>query len=86
VTLTPNPEAEIDSVGETGLTPDEEYLNRERKYSVNGVDVRKFSTSATGGLEPQNDPYYGRKSVSSTCPRHSIFASGLEATDLFQAN
>jgi len=56
---------EIEDVGPTGLTPEQEYWNRERKYSVNGVDVRKFSTSKTGGLEPQNDPYYGRKQVSS---------------------
>lgn len=31
--------------------------------SVNGVDLRKFSLSATGGFKPQNDPYYGRKKV-----------------------
>ncbi|KAK5460920.1 hypothetical protein LTS15_002983 [Exophiala xenobiotica] len=57
-------DAEIHNVGETGLTPEEEYWNRERKYSVGGVDVRKFSTSKKGGLEPQSDPYYGRKRVS----------------------
>ncbi|KAK5209744.1 hypothetical protein LTR99_002598 [Exophiala xenobiotica] len=57
--------AEIHNVGETGLTPEQEYSNRERKYSVGGVDVRKFSTSKKGGLEPQSDPYYGRKRVSS---------------------
>lgn len=51
-------------MGPTGLTPEQEYWNRERKYSVNGVDVRRFSTSKTGGMEPQNDPYYGRKQIS----------------------
>jgi len=56
--------AEISNVGETGLTPDEEYWNRERKYSVTGVDVRRFSKSKKGGLAPQDDPYYGRKKVS----------------------
>ncbi|KAJ4570275.1 hypothetical protein HRR83_006944 [Exophiala dermatitidis] len=56
--------AEIADVGETGLTPEEEHLNRERKYSVNGIDVRKFSMSRKGGLEPQDDPYYSRKRVS----------------------
>lgn len=60
-----SPEAEIADVGETGLTPEEEHLNRERKYSVNGIDVRKFSMSRKGGLEPQDDPYYSRKRVSS---------------------
>ncbi|KEF63269.1 uncharacterized protein A1O9_01246, partial [Exophiala aquamarina CBS 119918] len=61
----PVSKAQIQDVGQTGLTPEQEYWNRERKYSVNGVDVRKFSTSKTGGMEPQNDPYYGRKQVSS---------------------
>lgn len=51
-------------IGVTGLTPQQEWDNRERKYSVNGVDIRKFSNSATGGMEPLNDPYYGRKQVS----------------------
>jgi hypothetical protein len=59
-------DAEAQGVGETGLTQEEEFLNRERKYSVGGVDVRKFSTSSTGGWKPQADPYYGRKQVSST--------------------
>ena len=55
-------------MGPTGLTPEEEYWNRERKYSVTGVDVRKFSNSKTGGFEPQDDPYYGRKQVSCKAP------------------
>jgi hypothetical protein len=59
-------DAEAEGVGDTGLTKEEEFLNRERKYSVNGVDVRKFSTSSTGGWKPQADPYYGRAQVSST--------------------
>ncbi|RVX72231.1 hypothetical protein B0A52_04435 [Exophiala mesophila] len=56
--------AEIVDVGNTGLTPEQEFYNRERKYSATGVDVRRFSKSASGGLEPLNDPYYGRKRVS----------------------
>jgi len=60
-----HPEAEIVNVGTTGLTPEEEYWNRERKYSVNGVDARRFSNSRKGGMVPLNDPYYGRKPVSS---------------------
>ena len=59
----PVPDSMIAGVGETGLTAEEEYLNRERKMSVNGVDVRKFSKSSHGGMEPQADPYYGRKPV-----------------------
>lgn len=64
-TLTSCPDAEIHDVGDTGLTADQEFWNRERKYSLGGVDVRKFSMSKKGGFEPQDDPYYGRKKVSS---------------------
>jgi hypothetical protein len=53
-------DAEITNVGHTGLAPEQEYWNRERKYSVTGVDVRKFS----GKMEPAKDPYYSRKRVS----------------------
>ncbi|KIX96057.1 uncharacterized protein Z520_08312 [Fonsecaea multimorphosa CBS 102226] len=60
----PVSKAEIANVGFTGLSPEEEYWNRERKYSATGVDVRKFSTSKKSGLEPQDDPYYGRRRVS----------------------
>lgn len=63
--LTTSPEAEIDGVGDTGLTAQQEFDNRERKMSVNGVDIRKFGMRADGGWHPANDPYYGRKSVSS---------------------
>lgn len=56
----PVSKAEIAGVGETGLTPQQEYENRERKYSVNGGDVRRFSTKV---LEPANDPYYNRQPV-----------------------
>ena len=65
--LIPSTEAEIVDVGNTGLTPEQEFYNRERKYSATGVDVRRFSKSASGGLEPLNDPYYGRKRVSREC-------------------
>jgi len=54
------PETMIKDVGYTGLTKEEEYLNRERKYSTNGADVRRFSNV-------KGDPYYDRK------PLHSSF-------------
>lgn len=59
----PVPVALTEGVGATGLTKEEEYLNRERKYSVNGGDLRKFSTGSKSGLFPMSDPYYARKSV-----------------------
>lgn len=55
----------IQGVGPTGLTKEEEYLNRERKYSVNGADVRKFGSGTKGGWHPADDPYYSRKPVAS---------------------
>ena len=57
------PDSFIHGVGETGLTKEEEFLNRERKYSRDGGDLRKFSST----LEPASDPYYARKSVHSMC-------------------
>ncbi len=62
LTIAPS-EAEITNVGETGLSPEEEYLNRERKYSVGGHDVRKFSRGTKNSLAPSTDPYYSRKKV-----------------------
>lgn len=59
------PDAMVKGVGETGLTTEQEYENRERKYSATGVDVRRFSNTSTGFLNPSADPYYGRKSVHS---------------------
>jgi hypothetical protein len=56
----------IKDVGLTGLTQQEEWANRERKMSVDGVDIRRFSNSRKSGFEPQDDPYYGRKMVNST--------------------
>lgn len=61
----PVPDSMIKGVGESGLTPEEEYLNREKKMFKDGVDLRRFSTSSNGGMAPQNDPYYGRKPVDS---------------------
>ena len=58
-------EKEIEGVGDTGLTPEEEFANRERKYSVNGVDVRRFGSSSSGGWHPSDDPYYSRKKIDS---------------------
>jgi len=56
--------AMIHGVGDTGLSKQEEYHNRERKYSLaDGSDARKFS-SAKGGLTPMSDPYYARKRAS----------------------
>ncbi|KAK5090561.1 hypothetical protein LTS08_002531 [Lithohypha guttulata] len=57
------PDSMIHGVGETGLTKEEEYLNRERKYSVNGADLRKFSNAGKGSYAPGDDPYYTRKPV-----------------------
>ncbi|KAJ9605038.1 hypothetical protein H2200_010427 [Cladophialophora chaetospira] len=54
---------EIHGVAETGLTAEDEYLNRERKYSVQGQDVRKFSRGTKNSLAPSTDPYYNRKKV-----------------------
>lgn len=45
---------------------------------MNGVDVRKFSTSKKGGLEPQDDPYYGRKRVSGKSHFASVQAKALK--------
>ncbi|KIW17499.1 hypothetical protein PV08_04693 [Exophiala spinifera] len=72
----PVPDDLIKDVGLTGLSPEEEYWNRERKYSVDGVDVRKFSNSRTGGIEPQADPYYGRRRVSNA-EIHDVGKTGL---------
>ena len=55
----------IHGIGDSGLSAEEEYMNRERKYSVNGADVRKFSDSTKGFIHPTDDPYYGRKKLSS---------------------
>ncbi|KAJ9613792.1 hypothetical protein H2204_014645 [Knufia peltigerae] len=78
----PVPDDLIKDVGLTGLSPDQEYWNRERKYSVNGVDVRKFSNSKKGGFEPQDDPYYGRKRISNA-EIHDVGDTGLTADQEF---
>ena len=58
----PIPDALIQDVGITGLTPQEEYLNRERKYSAaDGTDIRSHSLKA---ITKPGDPYYQRKRVS----------------------
>lgn len=57
----PVPDGLIAGIGDTGLTKEQEYLNRERKYSLHGADVRRFSSSTKGGWHPIDDPYYGRK-------------------------
>jgi hypothetical protein len=55
-------DAEIHGVGITGLTPQQEYMNRERKYSaVDGTDIRSHSLKA---ITKPGDPYYNRKKVS----------------------
>lgn len=49
------------NVGNTGLTLEEEFATRERKYSLpDGSDARISSNKMT----PQNDPYYTRRKVS----------------------
>ena len=55
----------IQDVAPSGLSRQEEFDNRERKMSVNGVDLRKFGTKADSGFKPSSDPYYGRKQVDS---------------------
>lgn len=67
----------IKDVGYTGLSPEQEFYSRERKYSATGVDVRRFSKSRKGGMEPQDDPYYGRKSVSSLSRPLSFWSNCL---------
>ena len=62
--LTAFPDAEIVGVGDTGLSKEEEYQNRERKYSVGGMDVRRFSKGGKNSLQPSTDPYYARKMIS----------------------
>lgn len=52
--------AMITGIGDTGLSPQEEHLNRERKYSLqDGSDARTFSNTIT----PRHDPFYGRKKI-----------------------
>lgn len=58
----PVPDSMIQGIGETGLSKQEEFENRERKFSIGGSDLRKFS-DAKGGFHPSEDPYYGRKAV-----------------------
>lgn len=64
----PVPDELIADVAPTGMSAEEEYLNRERKYSVGGGDLRKFSTGGKNSLKPLNDPYYARKPVNSRYP------------------
>lgn len=62
----PVPDAFIQDVGLTGLTPQEEYVARERKYSLkDGTDARRFEGKLTGHLwtGSNKDPFYGRKPV-----------------------
>lgn len=59
------PDSFINGVGETGLSKEEEYVNRERKYSQDGGDLRKFSRGKTNSFEPSSDPFYNRKPVDS---------------------
>lgn len=61
----PVSDADIAGVGVTGLSKEDEFLSRERKYSASGVDVRKFGDSAKSGFHPTQDPFYGRKPVAS---------------------
>lgn len=74
------PDEFIEHVGQTGLTPQEELQNRERKFSATGQDVRKFDTKKSGGWHPQSDPYYGRKQVPDTMI-HGVGETGLTAEE-----
>lgn len=62
----PVPDSLIKDVGYTGLSKEEEFLNRERKYSATGQDIRKFSNGTRAGFYPKDDPYYNRNMVNST--------------------
>jgi len=80
----PVPDELIRDVGLTGLTPDEEFLNRERKYTAgDGVDVRRFNKGLDSGMAPQNDPYYSRRRVSNQ-EIHDIGQTGLSAEEEYQ--
>jgi hypothetical protein len=58
----PIPDSLIADVGITGLTPQEEYHNRERKFSAaDGTDIRSHSLKA---ITKPGDPYYNRKQLS----------------------
>lgn len=59
------PDSMIQGVGETGLTKQQEYENRERKYSLSGADVRRFDNNGKFSFHPTKDPYYSRKPVHS---------------------
>ena len=52
----PIPKDAVADEGLTGLTPDQEYAIRERKYSRDGKDLRKF-------VSDKGDPYYSRKKI-----------------------
>lgn len=68
------PDSLIQDVGITGLTPQEEYLNRERKFSAaDGTDIRSHSLKA---ITKPGDPYYGRKRVSDA-EAHGVGITGL---------
>jgi len=70
----PVPDSLIQDVGITGLSPQEEYLNRERKFSaVDGTDIRSHSLKA---ITKPGDPYYNRKRVSDA-ETHGVGATGL---------
>lgn len=58
----PIPNALVQDVGITGLTRQEEFQNRERKFSsADGTDIRSHSLKA---ITKPGDPYYNRKRVS----------------------
>lgn len=78
----PVPDELIKDVGRTGLTPEQEYLNREKKMMVDGVDLRRFSTSKTGGMAPQDDPYYGRKKVDSKYYPNHLIRNGISPSQV----
>jgi hypothetical protein len=70
----PIPDSLIADVGITGLTPQEEYHNRERKFSAaDGTDIRSHSLKA---ITKPGDPYYNRKRVSDA-EAHGVGITGL---------
>ena len=76
----PIPKSLIQDVGITGLSPQEEFQNRERKYSaVDGTDIRSHSLKA---VTKPGDPYYARKRVSDA-ETHGVGITGLTAEQEF---
>ena len=81
----PVPTEFIEDVGVTGLQPREEFVNRERKFSLaDGTDARKFSKKGSIWSGKEKDPHYGRKRVSDA-ELHGIAPTGLSAQEEYDS-